>query len=283
MRDDAGLGVLLSIVIANYNYGRFLEEAIQSVVSQIGDFRSGAVELIVIDGGSTDNSLEIIKRHENELAYWVSEKDNGQSDALNKGFAKARGRFLTWLNADDVFVSGALAAIVREVTAYPDCEWFTANFYRFIEATKKISEIGWGPHVYPKWMQHRTSPVVAFGPSAVFSKALWERAGRLDESMHLIMDTDLWMRFIVMGVKQRRITKFVWAFRMHESSKTAEFGDHRITDKRVKMFEDECRRSVARTGYRMSRHGRLALLLLRLIDGSLLRRYYYANTMIRHV
>ena len=89
---------LLSIVIANYNYGRFLEEAIQSVLSQsCNDY-----ELIIVDGGSTDNSVEIIKKYEDKIAWWVSEKDKGQSDAFNKGFAHAKGKYLTWLNADDI-------------------------------------------------------------------------------------------------------------------------------------------------------------------------------------
>ena len=81
----------LSVIIANYNYGRFLGEAIRSVLSQSCD----DFELIVIDGGSTDDSVRVIKQYENRISYWVSEKDKGQSDAFNKGFAKASGRFLT--------------------------------------------------------------------------------------------------------------------------------------------------------------------------------------------
>ena len=299
---------ILSIVIANYNYGRFLEEAILSVLRQA----DSAVELIVVDGGSTDNSVEIIRKYAGEkvvvgvsperselrsrryagcrsrtaegqkISYWVSEPDKGQSDAFNKGFAKARGKYLTWLNADDVLVPGALAAVVRELTAYPECEWFTGNFYRFIDETGRISEVGWGPHIYPKWMQRRNSPIVSFGPSTIFAKSLWERIGRIDESIHLMMDTDLWMRFIVAGVKQRRIAKFIWAFRMHEDSKTAEFGAHKLDNARAQKFNEERRRSVARTGYKVSPFWRFAVIALRLADGSLLRRWYLMQTMKRH-
>lgn len=268
---------LISVIIANYNFGRFLPEAIESILSQnMGD----QVEIIICDGGSTDNSVEVIKRYASKVAWWCSEKDNGQSEAFNKGFAHARGRFLTWLNADDLLVPGALKAIVRMIKDYPECEWFTANFYRFIDSTKKISEIGWGPHMYPRWMQRRNSPVVVFGPSSIFSKALWESVGRIDESMHLMMDTDLWMRFIVSGVKQRRIANFVWAFRMHEASKTAEFGAHTLNEIRRQTFAEEWRRSAERTGYRTAPFWRIALLIIRIMDGSLLRRYYYMKKMI---
>ena len=141
---------LFSIVIANYNYGRFLEEAIQSVLAQIGEgasqVRPGEVELIIIDGGSSDDSVDVIKKYAGGLqsgevkvrgegeqwnssiiSYWISEKDKGQSDAFNKGFAKARGRFLTWLNADDVMLPGALAAVKREIERHPEAEWITGS------------------------------------------------------------------------------------------------------------------------------------------------------------
>ena len=109
---------ILSIVIANYNYGRFLEDAIQSVVAQgMGDW----IELIICDGGSTDNSVEVIKKYSDKIAWWVSEKDGGQSAAFNKGFAHAHGRFLTWLNADDVMMPGTIDAFVKAVDEHPGC------------------------------------------------------------------------------------------------------------------------------------------------------------------
>ena len=102
---------LLSIVIANYNYGLFLEEAIRSVLVQ----KCPDVELLVVDGGSSDNSVEIIRRYSDDLAWWVSEKDRGQSNAFNKGFAHANGKYLTWLNADDVMPRGCLETITAEM------------------------------------------------------------------------------------------------------------------------------------------------------------------------
>lgn len=259
---------LLSIVIANYNYGRFLEAAIQSVVAQ--DF-ADKVELIICDGGSTDNSVEIIKKYSSRIAWWVSEKDNGQSDAFNKGFAHARGKYLTWLNADDILVKGSLKKVIYEIECNPDCEWFTGNFYRFTEDGNVI-EIGWGPRCLPSFLQGRSQPPAVYGPTTFFSKALFERVGRMKEYQYFQMDTDLWRRFIVSGVKQRRIPCFCWGFRMHENSKTAEFGEHKLSEGQVRKFDAERARSLKETGYRMSKINRLAIQIWRLLDGSFLKR-----------
>ena len=264
---------LLSIVIANYNYGRFLEEAIQSVLSQsCNDY-----ELIIVDGGSTDNSVEIIKKYEDKIAWWVSEKDKGQSDAFNKGFAHAKGKYLTWLNADDILHQGAIKAIITALKKRPNCEWFTGNFFRF-DKSGNVLEIGWGPHCYPKWMQRRNSPLVVFGPSTIFAKDLWERMGKIDVDMHLQMDTDMWTRFIVAGVKQRRICHFIWGFRMHEDSKTAEFGEHKISDEHAHRFLKENASTYEKTGYRCSKFWRIVSLGMRVLDLSLLKRWWYKTT-----
>lgn len=264
---------LLSIVIANYNYGHFLEQAICSVVSQ-KDFEK--CELIIVDGGSTDNSVSIIKKYSEQISWWVSEKDRGQSDAFNKGFSNAKGKYLTWVNADDVLASGCLQKIVRQLEAHPDCEWFTGNMYRFLESNKKIMEIDWGPNWYPRILQRKNSPVVAFGAATVFSKKIFEQVGRMDESFRLTMDTDLWRRFMVAGIKQRRIRCFCWGFRMHEESKTAEFEGHERKD-RSKMsprIYSEWKRSVDKCGYHASRCMFVVMRIWRIIDMSFLTRAF---------
>ena len=265
---------LLSIVIANYNYGRYLEAAIESVLSQdVGD----KVELIIVDGGSSDNSVEIIKKHSNKLAWWVSEKDKGQSDAFNKGFEHARGKYLTWLNADDIMPAGCLKKIVQELEWHPDCEWFTGNLYRFTE-DGRVVECAWGPNYLPKWLQSRGQPVAVYGPSTIFTKELFDRVGGMKLYQNFMMDTDLWMRFIVSGVKQRRINCFCWAFRMHEASKTAEFGEHKLSPEQRACFEAERKQSISETGYKASSINRRVIQLWRLLDGSLIKSWWLKRT-----
>ena len=230
---------LFSIVIANYNYGRFLEDAIRSVIDQE---MGNQVELIVCDAASTDNSVDIIKKYVNGLppntsyeewksqgnsqlsthnsqliTWWCSEKDGGQSAAFNKGFSHARGRFLTWLNADDVFFPGALKAIAREINQYPCGEWFVGS-------TAWVDE---GLRVKRVFVAHRFSVLrghfacaTACGPSSFFTKHLLEAAGGIDETMHYAMDIDLWHKFFrKCRVRYHRTTALVWAYRIHEDSK----------------------------------------------------------------
>lgn len=301
---------LLSIVIANYNYGRFLEAAIRSVVEQ-DDFDK--CELIIVDGGSIDNSVEIIQKYANGLppntrceefevqssefkvksehddnsklqtsnskliTWWCSERDKGQSDAFNKGFAHARGKYLTWVNADDIMPPGCLKKIVHELERHPDCEWFTGNFYRFTEDGKVI-EVAWGPHSVPKWLQTKGQPLAIYGPATFFTKELFERVGGMKLYQNFMMDTDLWMRFIVAGVKQRRINCFCWAFRMHEASKTAEFGEHKLPPEQRAKFEAERKRAYEETGYRENRLNRQLIQLWRILDGSFVRRLWLKKT-----
>ncbi len=265
---------LLSIVIANYNYGCYIEEAIQSVITQNMEDK---VELIIVDGGSSDNSVEIISKYAEKIAWWCSEKDNGQSDAFNKGFAHARGKYLTWLNADDIMPKGSLKKVIRELEQHPECEWFTGNFYRFTD-DGRVVECAWGPNYLPKWLQSRGQPIAVYGPSTFFTKELFVKMGGIKTYQYYMMDTDLWSRFIVAGVKQRRINCFCWAFRMHKKSKTAEYDDHKLSPNQRARFEEESRQSIAETGYKASSINHRIIQLWRFLDGSLVKYFWLKRT-----
>ena len=232
----------LSIVIANYNYGRFLEEAIRSVLSQVGEGRDqvlpGEVELIIIDGGSTDNSVEVIRKYAGELpsgvqrgdpsivdlhlpptpiTYWVSEKDKGQSNAFNKGFAKAHGRFLTWLNADDVMLPGTIEKLKIASETNPGCEWFVGGVF-WLDPEMRIINCGRGRPFSE--MRYREGNVSVWGPSSFFTKRLLNAVGGVDERFHYTMDTDLWLRFAYKeGVRYLPFCDYAWGLRLHPDAK----------------------------------------------------------------
>jgi glycosyltransferase involved in cell wall biosynthesis len=114
---------LFTIVIANYNHGKFIKEAISSVLRQ----SYSNYELFVIDAKSTDNSVSVIKSFDVKLDWWVSEKDSGQSDAFNKGFKRAKGEYLFWLNADDILLPNSLEIAANYILKNPKVNWIAAN------------------------------------------------------------------------------------------------------------------------------------------------------------
>lgn len=213
---------LLSIVIANYNYGRFLPNAIESVVSQgMGD----KVELIICDGGSTDNSCEVIKRYADKIAWWCSEKDDGQSAAFNKGFYRARGRFLCWLNADDIILPGVLEKFEQATLRYSECEWFGGGCIQMdpdmrvfkCDRARAISQI-----------RAKYGLVHVTGPSSFFSRKLYCSVGKIDERFHYTMDIDLWAKFALLArAKYIPFIPYAWGLRLHPNAKMS---GHKFSD-----------------------------------------------------
>src|SRR5450759_2806690 len=116
----------ISVITPSYNQGQFLEETILSVINQ----NYPNLEYFIIDGGSTDNSIEIIKKYEKHLTYWVSEKDNGQAHAINKGFKKATGDIVCWINSDDLLIQGAINTISNYFSRNPDVQFINGYTLR---------------------------------------------------------------------------------------------------------------------------------------------------------
>jgi glycosyltransferase involved in cell wall biosynthesis len=209
---------LVSIVTPSFNQAPFLERTIQSVLAQ--DYPR--LEYIIVDGGSTDGSREIIRRYENRLAWWVSEKDRGQTDALNKGFARAKGDVLAWLNSDDTYRPGAVAAAVKYLHAHPEVGMVYSDAHYIDEAGRVI---GTFPAAQTDLQRLRRGYVHIPQQTTFFRAALWRELGPLDPSFFFAMDYDLWTRIAARSAIQY-LPGSTWAdFRLHASGKTISADD----------------------------------------------------------
>ncbi|HEY3344734.1 MAG TPA: glycosyltransferase family 2 protein [Anaerolineaceae bacterium] len=213
----AGAQPLVTIVTPSYNQGRFIERTICSVLGQ--DYPS--LEYWVIDGGSTDDTPTILERYSDRLTGWVAEKDQGQTDAINKGFARARGKYLAWLNSDDVYQPGVVSEAVSYLETHPDVGLVYGDA-NFIDENDRV--IGRFPARQTDLARLRRGYVHIPQQSAFFRADLWHAVGPLDPSFYFAMDYDLWVRLA--RVTQLRYLRRVWAnFRLHTDAKTVAADD----------------------------------------------------------
>lgn len=211
----------ICVVTPSFNQAPYLEKTILSVLSQ--DYPN--IEYIIIDGGSTDGSVDIIKRYEDKLAYWVSEPDNGQTHALNKGFARATGDFFCWINSDDYFLDGAFKAFAETALQYPDADWFIGRIEEVDEFEVPIKNVSPRYNSQQEWyafVATRQFDVELQQPATFFSRRAWLAAGVLDESLRYVMDFDYWGRLAYLGYRPVFIDFDISAFRVHGNSKTGE-------------------------------------------------------------
>lgn len=221
---------LVSIVTPSFNQARYLEAAIRSVLSQ-DDAR---IEYIVVDGGSADESAQIIQKYQGKLAWWVSEKDRGQTDAINKGFAHARGDIFAWLNSDDTYEPGAVSAAVRYLIEHPEVGMVYADCNYINEAGRVIGKF---PAAQTDLPRLRRGYVHIPQQTMFFRAGLWRELGPLDPSFYFAMDYDLWTR-IAARTEIRYLPGQTWAnFRLHASGKTI-------------LSDDRCWPEMLRVHYR---------------------------------
>ena len=179
---------IISIVTPSYNQGSYLEETILSVLEQ----GYPALEFFIFDGGSTDGSLDIIQKHQDQLTFWESKPDRGQSHAINKGFRMASGEIVAWLNSDDLLAPGALKVVAQAWQQNPGVGLITGQTEIIDQAGKPTGNIfGSEPNVINSLLSSE-NPVSQ--PSTFFSTSALKEVGFLDETLHMSMDWDLWLR-----------------------------------------------------------------------------------------
>ena len=205
---------LVSIVTPSFNQAEFLEEAILSVLNQ--DYPN--LEYLLLDGGSTDGSVDIIRKYEGRFAYWVSGPDTGQSDAINRGWRLARGEILAYLNSDDLYFPGAVSAAARFFQAHPDVG-IAYGACEFLDLMGGVASLITPPDF--DLSQLSLGNFIA-QPSVFLRKAVLDEIGPLDTNLRYCMDYDLWVRAAVAGVQIARIPGPPLArFRIRRASKTS--------------------------------------------------------------
>ena len=215
------------MVVPSLNQGRYLRQCLESIVSQ----GYGNLELLVIDGGSTDESLSVIREYKRAIKYWTSKRDRGQSDAINKGFARATGELVAWLNADDFYLPEAFARVAEAYAADPAAPFYFGDGVRVDEAGTVMSNF------FPPGTLRFDRQALVMGlnyilqPSTFINRRFLEQVGYLDAGLRYGMDSDIWMRLSSVGAP-RAIASVLSASREYGATKTATGSFGRIEELR---------------------------------------------------
>lgn len=210
---------LVSIVTPSYNQAEFLEDTIQSVLAQ--DYLN--IEYIIVDGGSDDDSVEIIKKYQSKLAWWVSEADKGQASAINKGMAKTQGEIVAWLNSDDLYLPGAVSEAVASFQANPQAKFVFGNAITIDAEGYPLKEL-----IFPDWgLEDLAGFRIICQPAVFMRREAFQSVDGLNPDYHFMLDHQLWLRIATLGpIKHEGMS---WAAARHHGaaknvSQAAAFG-----------------------------------------------------------
>ena len=225
------MSIKISIVTPSFNQGRFLEETLLSVLDQ----NYPNLEYIVIDGGSTDETLDVIRKYEDRISYWVSETDRGQVHALNKGIAKITGDIFGFINSDDVYLPGTFKTVSEHFEQHRQSEWVCGDTIMFGNGLpdERITT------VVPKSAAH----CLSWAYTAAQPGHFWKReliAGGFDEAWPYDFDHDLYVRLLLAGHKCEYIPQAFAKYRLHAASKTVAENDRQIAEfeRSAEVYED---------------------------------------------
>jgi glycosyltransferase involved in cell wall biosynthesis len=209
----------ISIVTPSYNQGQFIEETIRSVLLQ----GYPNLEYIVMDGGSTDGTVDILRKYERHIDFWVSEPDKGQAAAINKGFARASSEILAWLNSDDTYQMGVLAQVAELFSQWPGvdvisgrCRLYYKDGREDILDPSPLRTLGDFLMVNSNWVKRR----FLIQPEAFFRRLAFDKAGGLRDELYFCLDTCLWMDMAVSGCAFASVDRHWANWRMHEGQKS---------------------------------------------------------------
>jgi glycosyltransferase involved in cell wall biosynthesis len=213
----------ISIITPSFNQGAFISEALESIRLQ----NYPEVEHLVIDGCSTDNTVDLLRNmelsDENRKVKWTSERDGGQSEALNKGFNQAKGEIVGWLNADDRYRPGCFETIAKAFTDYPDIDVFFGDYVLVDESGKTLQarrEIEFNPFI----LRHHRVLYIAT-TSTFFRRRIFDEGNRLDEKLHYAMDLEFFSRLATKGYRFKHVPEVLADYRLQPDSKTCSAPD----------------------------------------------------------
>ncbi|HSH94763.1 MAG TPA: glycosyltransferase family 2 protein [Roseimicrobium sp.] len=210
----------LSIITPSFNQDSYLEETLLSVLNQ----RQDGLEYIVVDGGSRDGSVEILRTYADRLSWWVSEPDAGQADAINKGLARATGDVVAFLNSDDVYLPGALKAVTDFFAAHPEANWVCGGWLMFGEPADMETSV-WFPKPPSNAAACLYQHFSAAQPAHFWRRSLFQKHGPFDASYRYCFDHEFYVRLLLAGERCHPLNVPLAAYRIHGSSKTVAEGD----------------------------------------------------------
>lgn len=202
---------LVTIAVTSFNQGRFLDDALTSIFQQ-----EVAVEVFVLDGGSSDNSLDVIRKWESRLAGWRSYTDHGQAAAINEGIAQGRAPYVCWLNSDDWFLPGGLKKLIVALEQCPDAPVVYGRSWNVVEKSGRQ---------YPVWVEPFSERRLALRciisqPATLIRRSAWESVEGVDAQLHMAMDYDLWWRMFRLAGPLHFVDDFIAVNRVHKDTKT---------------------------------------------------------------
>ena len=202
---------LVTIAVPSFNQGRFLDDALASIFQQ-----QAPVEVFVLDGGSTDNSVEVIRKWAPQLAGWRSRADDGQAAAINEGIGLGNAPFVCWLNSDDWFLPGGLPKLLRVLQAHPETPAVYGRSWNVVQKTGKRAPV-W---VEPFDESRLALRCIISQPATLIRRSAWDTVGGVDGQLHMAMDYDLWWRLYKQVGVLHFLDEFVAVNRDHEATKT---------------------------------------------------------------